>query len=49
MLLHEVRVVRELAVEVIIGGERFRPRECTLSYLRTGSDRFQLGQPSSQR
>ncbi|KAF0096477.1 MAG: hypothetical protein FD144_5878, partial [Rhodospirillaceae bacterium] len=40
---HEVGVVRELPVDVIIGGEFMRPHECSLKYADTGRNGFCLG------
>ena len=33
VLLHEFRVVRDIPVDIIIGGELIRPHACTISYV----------------
>ena len=49
ILLHALGLGKDLPVDNIIGGERHRPTECTIIYLWSGKDTFQLGKSLGER
>ncbi|KAF0097232.1 MAG: hypothetical protein FD142_3166, partial [bacterium] len=42
-IYHEVGVVHDLPVDVILGGELMRPHQCTLQYADSGRNEFHMG------
>ena len=46
VVYHEVGVVKDLPVAVLLGGELMRPHCCSLQYTATGRNNFHLRTPS---